>query len=108
MPSPLTTYAIPILGTLITLTWFAALFYGLSAYHQHIIEQEQREEGSEGGKGSEPEEAQEQDEDEESTDDELYMDELMLLKSTSLHKTTLNKIRGEIADTRRVDLDGED
>ncbi|KAL8640519.1 MAG: hypothetical protein Q9228_002576, partial [Teloschistes exilis] len=70
MLSPLTTYAILILGTLITLTWFAALIYGLSAYHQHIIEQEERQEGSEGGKEEEPEEEEEED----STDDDLYMD----------------------------------
>ncbi|KAL9583029.1 MAG: hypothetical protein Q9212_002957, partial [Teloschistes hypoglaucus] len=67
MPSSLTPYAISILGTLITLTWFAAIFYGLSAYHQHIIEQEQeqREDGSS---------ESESDDDEESMDDELYMD----------------------------------
>lgn len=69
MPSSLTTYAIPILGTLGTLTCFAALIYGLSSYHQHLIEQE---EGNRVNRYTK--EDREEDEDEESTDDEEYMD----------------------------------
>ncbi|KAL8666261.1 MAG: hypothetical protein Q9202_001529 [Teloschistes flavicans] len=66
MPSSLTTYAIPIIGTLGTLTCFVALIYGLSSYHQHLIEQE---EGNR-VKRYTKEDREEEEEDEESTDDE--------------------------------------